>query len=246
MMAGVSPETIKAYELGSRRPTRTYLVAILNALKVERFTRNDILTAAGFAPDGLELGSAHLPHYMYTLAEIVEHVERMPWPAFVLNEMTEVVCCNRLTERLWDIDLEREFPNPIDRNMLSVASLPRFAARVENWDDVMKVGLAVFKGHHRGPESLDQASPYFSQVIQRFMKGAPEYVGRIMHLWQETEARQPKIRWEYEVRWNEPGIGRMGFLSVVNTANEPDGLAFNDWIPLDAQTWEGLEKLRKR
>ena len=32
--------------------------------------------------------------------------------------------------------------------------------------------------------------------------------------------------------------GLLRFLAVVNAANEPKGLAFNDWIPIDAQTWE--------
>ena len=65
-MAGVSAETIKAYETGLRQPTRSYLVAILDALKVERHLRNDILVGAGFAPDGDSLGPAYLPHYMYS------------------------------------------------------------------------------------------------------------------------------------------------------------------------------------
>jgi transcriptional regulator with XRE-family HTH domain len=158
-LAGVSAETIKAYETGLRQPTRSYLLAILDALKVERHLRNEILVGAGFAPDGDELGSIGVPHYMYSLADAAKHVEEMPWPAFVLNEYTEIVAANKLIELLWDIDLKREFPDPLDRNMIAVASNPRFAARVENWDATMQQGIGVFKGHHRGPEEIDNASP---------------------------------------------------------------------------------------
>jgi transcriptional regulator with XRE-family HTH domain len=245
-LAGVSAETIKAYELGLRHPTRLYLVAILDALRLERHARNEILFSAGFAPDGEGLGPTRVPHYMFSPAEAARHVEAMPWPAFVLNEYTEVVFVNKLVERLWDIDLEEEFPNPLDRNLVSVASLPRFADRVENWEETMAVGISVFKGHHRGAEMLDSASPYFKQVLERFLRGDPKYVGRLMQLWQETPPRDPKVRWEYEIIWNEPGIGRLHFISVVNTASEPDGLAFNDWMPVDAPTWEALERIRTR
>ncbi|MEK7247127.1 MAG: helix-turn-helix domain-containing protein [Chloroflexota bacterium] len=245
-LAGVSAETIKAYETGLRQPTRSYLVAILDALKVERRLRNEILVGAGYAPDGDALGPGHVPHYMYSAEAATDHIEGMPWPAFVLNEYAEVVATNSLTDLLWDIDLSREFPDPLDRNMIAVASNPRFADRVENWDETMQQGIAVFKGHHRGPEDIENAGPYFSQVLERFLKGDPKYVGRLMELWQETIPRGPKVRWEYEVHWNEPGIGRMRFLAVVNTASEPDGLAFNDWMPVGAETWKNFEALQKR
>ena len=32
---------------------------------------------------------------------------------------------------------------------------------------------------------------------------------------------------------------------MVNPASEPDGLAFNDWIPLDGETWAALVQLEK-
>jgi transcriptional regulator with XRE-family HTH domain len=245
-LAGVSTATVKAYEDRTRNPSRPMLCALLEALKVERRTRNHILLAAGFAPDGQSLGSSDEPGYMFTAAEATAYLEEFPWPAFILNEFMEVVGCNRIAERLWGIDLEREFPDPIDRSMLAVASNPRFADKVENWDDMMRLAIAIFKGHHRGPEDLDRASPYFGQVMQRFVLGDPRYVRRFMELWQETQPRAPKVRWSYPVIWQEPDIGIVRFQSFVSTANEPDGLAFNDWVPMDASSWECLTEILKR
>jgi len=245
-IAGVSAETIKAYELGLRHPTRSLLVAILDGLKLERNARNNILADAGFSPDGGSLGPDRFSGYQFSPQSAKCHVDAMPWPAFILNDYAEVTCCNPLTERLWGIELEREFPNMLDRNMLSVASNPRFADRVENWEEMMRVGIGVFKGHHLGAEAIDNASPYFSRILERFLQGDPKYVGRMMNLWQETPPHEPKVRWEYEVHWNEPGIGRMSFLAVVNTANADDGLAFNDWMPVNAVTWQRLGRLRRR
>ena len=50
-------------------------------------------------------------------------------------------------------------------------------------------------------------------------------------------------RWHYDVTWRH-AQGRMRFRGVVSTANEREGLAFNDWIPLDAETWLALERAK--
>ncbi len=56
--------------------------------------------------------------------------------------------------------------------------------------------------------------------------------------------RTPNIRWAWRIPsfGEEPGVGVMRFRSV-NPASEPDGLGFNDWIPLDAATWHALHRL---
>ena len=38
----------------------------------------------------------------------------------------------------------------------------------------------------------------------------------------------------------------MRFHAIVSTASEPDGLAINDWIPLDAESWSVLEAVKAR
>ena len=37
----------------------------------------------------------------------------------------------------------------------------------------------------------------------------------------------------------------MRFMGVVSTASEPDGLAFQDRHPLDAETWSVLERSKR-
>lgn len=238
--AGVSAQTVKAYELGLRHPSRPLLTAILDALKMDRNTRNEVLESAGLAPDGRYLGPDHAPHYMYTLEEALQHIESLPWPAFIFNDVIEVVVANKAAQTLWGVDLEREFLAPIERNMLSIATTPRFGEMIENWDELVSVGISVFKGHHLGAESLEGASLYFAEVLNRFVRGSPAQAARFALLWQSAAPHDPKVRWAYPVAWNEPGVGRITFRAVVTTANEPDGLAFNDWIPVDAESWEHL------
>jgi len=79
------------------------------------------------------------------------------------------------------------------------------------------------------------------------MEGDPKYVARFLQLWETApSAWDKKARWTYPVVWDEPGIGILRFESIASPANDPDGLAFNDWIPLDAATWQGLEQLKAR
>jgi hypothetical protein len=47
---------------------------------------------------------------------------------------------------------------------------------------------------------------------------------------------EPKCRWSFPIIWRDD-LGEMRFLNVINTASEPDGLAFNDWVPVDANAW---------
>src|SRR3990172_7711109 len=100
LAAGVSPQTVKAYELGLRRPSRALLTAILDALKVERGERNRILLAAGFAPDGLSL-RPRAADLAFSLQEAAAEVGGQPWPDFVASELMEVLAANRVAERLW-------------------------------------------------------------------------------------------------------------------------------------------------
>jgi hypothetical protein len=219
------------------------LGALLDALKVERQKRNAILVGAGFAPDGQFLGPGRLPDFMFTLEEAKEQVDQCPWPSFVVNEFMELIWCNDVCLRLWDVDLNREFPPGIERNMLSVASNLRFAERMGNWDDLVRLAIGVFKGHYRGPEELERASPYFAEVMRRYAQGEPRFVARFAELWEDTPPLGAKVRLMYPVHWLEPGYRPMHFQGLTTTANENEGLAFNDWIPCDAITWEELERL---
>jgi len=244
--ASLSLETIRAYEQGRRRPTAQSLTAVLEALRLERGERNRILEAVGFAADGLRL-MPHNPDLYFTLEEATEEIERYAWPAHVNNEMMEVLAANRVAQRLWGVDLEREFTGPVERNMLSVVSSPRFASQVKNWDEVVSVAIAVMRGHHRGPETQPEgSSAYYAAVMKRFMEGVPNLVHRFFELWELTPARTPKVRWTSRVEWQHPEVGLMRFEVFTSACNEPDGLSFIDWIPLDAATWQALEALRSK
>lgn len=243
--AHVSVASIKSYESGKRHPSRPYLTAILDALKVERGARNDILAAAGFVPDGLSLVPGE-PRGTFSRAESAELVSEAKWPAFVLDEYVGVVAANDLVQRLWGVDLRTEFTDPVDRNLLSVASNPRFADRCLNWDEAIGIIVSVFKRKEWGqPERLDDPSPVFAAVLQRFLSGDPRYVTRLLEIWQKTPATvwDQKMRWSYPVLWKAPDGGIIRFECVASVASHADSTNFNDWIPVGSDSWATLERL---
>jgi transcriptional regulator with XRE-family HTH domain len=246
--AGIAADTIKAYEGGLRRPSRAALVRILDELRVDRDERRAILESAGFAPDD----RSHVPPdrlhaESVSLDDAQAAVDHVRWPCFVVDKFLCVVAANRVAQALWGVDLVREFADPLDRNLLSVATSPRFADRVVNWDEAVGYIVAARKAHDWAPEQLEQPSPVLAALLERFMSGDSKYVTRLADLWQRApEQWAQKMRWSYPLVWNEPGIGELRFECLASAETGIEGLAFNDWIPTDAPTWLALGQLAAR
>jgi putative transcriptional regulator len=238
-LTGISLQTVRAYERRRRHPSRAHLVAMLDVLRTERGERNRILSEAGFAPDGMALRPP-VPDLLFSEDEAAREIERYGWPVFVTDEFARMVGANQPAQRLWRVDLSRELLDPAERNMLTALANPRIADHIANWDEVASVVASVFKGHHRGGEDIEQPSPYFRAVLDRFAAGDARYVSRFAAIWRDAPAPPHKTRWSYEVAWRHPH-GLLRFQSFASSANEPDGLAFHDWIPLDGATWAALD-----
>ena len=243
--ASLSVDTVRAYEQGRRSPTNASLTAILDALKLDRTEANNIRLALGYAPDRRDFGTPSIAD-QFTVQELEQELERLPWPAFAANELMEIVAANQPAQALWGVDLSSEYLETTERNLLRVASTPRFADRCLNWEEVVGVMVGMWKGHHRGAESLEKPSPYFDQLINDFMAGDPKYVKRFLDVWERTEPRQPKIRIHYPVHWRHDDVGEMRFLGVQSPANIWEAMGWNDWIPVDAESWTRLEELNRR
>lgn len=244
--SGVTASTIKSYETGARHASRPHLTAVLDALRLDRGERATIFQSAGFAPDSRS--AASLPDAeMYSAEDAAAAIERYHWPAFVLDKFLGVVAANRMAQRLWNVDLATEFLDPLDRNLMIVATNPRFADRVTNWDEAVGYIVSAWKDQDWWSEELEKPGPLLAALMERFMKGDSGYVARLLELWQVPPVEwQQKMRWSYPVTWDEPGIGPLRFECLVGTASELQGLAFNDWIPVDAETWQRLEQIETR
>jgi hypothetical protein len=151
-------------------------------------------------------------------------------------------------QALWNTDFaeERSQRSRSQMNLLSVSSDHMFTDHVVNWDECLATIVSVFKGRPERPDDIDDPDAYFNAVLQEFASGDPAFLRGLIDVWQKTDGRAPKCRWSYRVVWRDDAFGEMRFLGIVSTASEPDGLGFNDWHPLDAATWDALEKVKAR
>ena len=242
-LASVARGTIQGIEQGRRDPSRQLLIGLVDVLKLERAARLSILRGAGFVPDTADPAAS----YWFTLEEAAAEAEERPWPVCVVSELMEVMAANRLLQRLWGVDLDRELNSRVERNILSVISMPRFQGRLLNRDECVSIALGIIKGHHLGAEASPLgSSPYFQAVIKHFMAGDQALVARLFDLWATAQPRPYKTRGAIPVRWRDPDAGDLRFEMLLNSASEPAGLAFQDWIPIDSRTWDALEIIRKR
>lgn len=245
--SGVPAHTLRRWEDGSRHPRSENLRAVLDALDCPSADANAIMAEAGFPPARTLFPSDRFPSYFYTVDELQTAVEDVPWPEFVINDNIEVVAANAALQALWRIDYaeERRHRSAPQMNLLSVANDYRFIEHIQNWEECVAVLASVFKGRPRDPHiTLDEPDPYFGAVLEELSGGDPTFLSRLINVFTATPARTPKCRWTYPVVWKDAEFGAMHFIGVVNTASEPDGLAFSDWIPIDAATWDALERVK--
>lgn len=226
--AGISPETLRKYESGGRTPNRATLERVVHALQLSQTQIRAIFTASGFSRD-----------------EVQPFVETVPWPAFVVNNLTEVVAANRAAQALWDIDFAAELAqrSRAQINFLSIAAERRFSERIVNWEECFGALISVLKTTPQSAALLEQPGALFGEVLEEYIANDPGAIVRLLTLWAATPPQTAKVRWTYPVVWRTPGIGDVHFLAVVTTASEPVALGFNDWIPLDAETFKRLARV---
>lgn len=242
-LAGVSPGTIKAYELGLRAPSRRFLVALLDALKADLHTRTMVLSEAGFAPDS-KTPAARLSNPWFTIDEATAEVQRSRFPSHVSNEVLDVLFANDLMESVWEAHPSPLPARPFERNFLGVLSHPHVAERLLNWEEALSEVLSMLKGHYGGDGVVTGENPYFGAAMEHFLAGDSSHVQRFLAIWENVKPRQRKFRFSYPVIWKHSVVGPLRFEVQVNPADSLGSIIFSDWVPMDAATWEGIERLR--
>jgi transcriptional regulator with XRE-family HTH domain len=242
-LVGVSPETIRKYESGGRTPGHSRLVRIVSALQLSQRQSRAILRGAGFAPADTLFPAEGYPDYYFTVPQLRAAVEQVPWPQFVTNDLAEVVAANRAAQVLWGIDLAAELArrSRAQLNLLAVAAERHFAERVANWSECLTILAGIFKGRPREPIVLEDPGAFFAEVLEAYVTNDPGAIPQLVAAWESTPPQAAKVRWSYPLRWREPGISEIAFLALVSVASEPDGLWFNDWIPVDVMSHGRLD-----
>ncbi len=245
--AGVSKETVRGYEEGRRRPgDRQHLVRILEAVELSRLEINGILEELGFAP----VRDLAVPSGAAASSGLIgaqRLVDACAWPAFAVNDLVEVVAANDAFRALFAYDLERDFIDRPSSSLIALAATTRFADHLENWDQAVRLFLAIWKGQSRRTASPDDPTPRLLRVLDGVDGGDASYLLRILQMWSDAPSVPPAQRWFYPIVWRDDGVGLLRFQGMMQNGGDPETLiSLNDWIPTDAETWSRLDLLRHR
>ncbi|HEY5625267.1 MAG TPA: helix-turn-helix transcriptional regulator [Dehalococcoidia bacterium] len=236
--AGVSASSLKAFEHGQRHPKEATLNALIDALGLAREEANPMRLSAGYAVDWFGLLSARYPS-----EDLAKDIEACPWPVFITNQATDVVHANHAFQRVWDVDLSREFLDPGERNLIANASNPRWVHSIENFDEMVTYLVGLIKGDPRWAQTPENPAPWLQSHLQRFIEGDPAAVQRVLRLWNDAPPLVHRARHMFRVRWRYREKSSLRFLGITTIADLWNELSWNDWLPEDAETWQALAEI---
>ena len=246
-LSGLSYETVRGYENGRRSPTRDSLLKVLVALKITAAEANAIVEQAGFAPEAALYPAHEFPEYYYRLEELQRIVENRPWPSFATNDAMRVVAANRTVQRLWGINFAREKrkQSSDQLSLFRVGGDYRFVDRVTNWAEIVSAIASINKGR---PRRIVQTAlaPGVVAAMEATAGGDADYLKALLMIWKKAKPAPARVQWDVPLIWRDPEFGEMRFVDTVSVASESDVLQFQDWHPIDGETWQVLEKVIAR
>ena len=140
--AGVTPRHVSFVESGRANPSREMVLTLTRALQVPLRERNQVLLAAGYAPQYRETGldDASMAQIRHALDRLLEHHE--PHPAVVMDRHWNVLRTNTAADELFAWLLEGSDHPP---NVVRLMFGP-LRARVANWEQTAE---ALIQRVHR-------------------------------------------------------------------------------------------------
>jgi transcriptional regulator with XRE-family HTH domain len=244
--AGLSYETLRGYENGRRNPKRDSLLRVLKVLQLTAADANAALEQAGFAPEASLYPPHESPEYAFRIEELQEFLDKRPWPAFATDDAIRVLAANKTIQAVWGIDFDREKRRRTrdEMTLFAIAGDHGFLDRISNWPSFLRAGASLNKGRPSRAALTSLAARTAS--IRAMSGGDPALLKRIQRIWAKAEPTPTRIQADFQIVWSDAEFGEMRFRSVVSVASERDLLHFRDWHPIDAETWQTLEKVKSR
>ncbi len=238
--AGLSEASVRAYETGRRHPTREHLSRILECLRLDRQSRNELLVSAGLAPDAIDTQDGSLSR-----REAIRLIHDRPWPAFVLNEVMEVVGGNRIGLKLAGLT-QKDLEDRVERHVLLIAarvvSGQPTSDEMRDWGVVARRAIARMKA--AGVGTLEHPEPYFAALLDRIARGGPGLQREFAAHWESTPARtQPNVSWAFPAQWTLREGVSVRLHCVATRVNTQDPIEIHDFIPADATSAAMLERV---
>jgi PAS domain-containing protein len=237
----MSVEMIRSVEAGRRQPGQAALLSLIHALGIPREDANRILLGAGYAADwGSILRQRYSPA---NIDDLRQQADALMWPGFVTNESFDIVYANPVAQRIFGVDLATDLTGFGERNIIGRAADEEFAARFENWDEVVTFMCGLVKGDSEwGSADFAHPAPSLRRPLERLLQGTPGRVKRFVALWQAAPAIPNQVRHIYYVRFRyREHVLR--FTCRINLADIFGGVHWNEWIPADSGTWDALSRM---
>ena len=133
--AGVSSRHLSFVETGRAQPSREMVLLLARALDVPLRDRNDLLSAAGYAPvyRATKLDAPALAQARRALDFVLRQQE--PYPAIVIDRHWNILQANDGTSRLVEMFLEPSVPADLGLNAMRLMLHPRgFRSHIVNWE----------------------------------------------------------------------------------------------------------------
>lgn len=243
--AGMSPETVRKYEAGSRNPSRASIERVLAALQAPHTTVRQVLLDLGMAAPGSLYGLGGVEDYRFSIPELRSFVEETPWPQFVIDNTLEIVAANAATQALWEMDLSAQV---LERtrarvNLLAILAHHRLRQSLRNRYEIMAIVVSVLKVFPESRNLLEAPGSLFAEVFDAFAATDPKAINKLYALWDRTPPASQKLRWNFPVVWSEPEVGEIRLIGTVTAASHVNSLVFVDWIPRDGPSHALLETL---
>lgn len=236
--ADVSPRHLGFMEIGRSHPSREMVLTLANALEVPMRERNDLLSAAGFAPIYRDIGwdDAQLAHIRKALQRILAKQE--PYPAVVMDRYWNIGMMNDAGRRFFALFLAEgsggASPNVL-RAMFDPSLLRPY---VSNWEEVAQ-GL-IQRMHRESVGGMD-ADPKVRELLAELLA----YPG-VPRRWATPDFETAPIP-VIPVSFRKGNL-RLSFFSTVTTLGTPQDIRLQEtriesFFPADEHTEREAERL---
>ncbi len=172
--AGVSSRHISFIETGRAQPSREMVLLLARVLDVPLRDRNDLLTAAGYAPmyRATDLEAPALAQVRRALDFILRQQE--PYPAIVIDRHWNILTANDGTTRLVELFLDSSATTELGLNAMRLMFHPRgFRPHIVNWE---AMAAALTQWLHR-----DVLSGFGDAETRRLLEELLSYPGVPRH-----------------------------------------------------------------
>jgi len=165
-----------------------------------------------------------------------------------LNQGPYVVHWNRASELVWDVDVERDFPDPLSRNLLFGTTNARFTRCIVNYEETMSFYRGMIKGDPRREQDLERRAPWHLDAVQRLIEGRTRPSYGVCWTCGSGQSRS-RTRSATSARWCGD-IGAWARSSASSDSSRSattwNELNWQEWIPADGETWAALASLSAR